>query len=286
MKQKGLPVRQTGLVPVVIVILITLTLGVYLLYSKQTKLSNALLPTPTSSFESSTAAETDDKKEFSKRQINLNAKFFADIDYPSTITSIPETDLVGLSCTSYYVFTRYSGSKKYYEVLHYDKIGKENFSIDQNKNHSTIYSSLLQVLNRESLTQITICDTEDNRTFVEYGIPSKNTSSNVFPIKTAYAGGGGSDVYFGEFNFANKSFKQIVYIPYEKSAYWGCTQPLQMTKSNIFYLLCAGGEGGGFIGNYRASIYAINVSSNTYKRIILCTYVEGSKPDEAIPSCQ
>lgn len=74
--------KQKGLAPILIVLLIALGIGGYLLYQKQQQTIQAP-PTPTSTFESTNSAETANWKTYANDKYNFSFK------YPSNFSQVP-----------------------------------------------------------------------------------------------------------------------------------------------------------------------------------------------------
>ncbi len=91
-KQKGLPVSQVGLVPILIIILIALAVGGYLIYQKQFKPTpvSQPLPSPIASPIASSSAETDNPDSIGANwKTYTNSQFGYSFKYPSDYKSYP-----------------------------------------------------------------------------------------------------------------------------------------------------------------------------------------------------
>jgi hypothetical protein len=107
--------------------------------------------------------------------------------------------------------------------------------------------------NTRDLNSIQICNTEEDRQFVIYGISNQG-------------GGSGDDVYVSYIK-ADGTLDKETRIPQDNSPYFGCFGPLVLTTKQVLYMDCGGGDG----GYGAASIYKLNLNDSTSVQVIKCT---------------
>lgn len=241
--------NQKGLAPILIVLSIILVIGIAggAYYFGTKKIVNpiqpsASVPTVTSQTPQSTVNNQLSTKNYLKRQIDPTKKFFESKDFPAEVTSANEANLIGMSCSKEYFSWDESDPTYYNEqtqqsekitnqaLLNYLKIIRDN-------NETKIVNSILA------------CDTEDERTIVDYRIGP--------------CGGGCAGIPNFSFVERDSSLKLIAEIlPNNEGAYYGC-YPLQLTKDSTLYLSCIG-EGSG-------SIKKLDLNTGKYSILISCT---------------
>lgn len=188
--------------------------------------------------------------EYKPRQFEQGDMFLGykwNVKYPEELTLVNEKDLTSLSCT-----------RTYWQDLSYPN----NFVT--NEEGETVYSltnekllSYIRVLNDKyapkHVMRISVCNTEDGKAFVFYGI--------------SMGGGGGywGKPYIGIDN--GEGIKETV----ENIGSGGCSA-LQLLQNEFLYIKCSASEGGG--GEYM--VFQINLSNKSTSRLIYC-FTEGSK---------
>lgn len=190
---------------------------------------------------------------FPKRQFSLTEKLFEDREYPVELSSIPESDLVGMSC-----------SKDYFSWS-----GNDYSYTDPKTNETTKLSDsrLLTYLSKAeanhgkgNIISIAYCDIENGKTIVGY--------------RAGPCGGGCAGIQ--HFSYADNAGNLTLMTkvqPQEEGAYYGC-KPAELTKNKILYLKCSG-EG-------TASVQKLDLTTNTYTPVISCRYTNYGEPDSTI----
>lgn len=184
--------------------------------------------------------------------------------YPSEITSVKESDLVGIKCSTNLTCISPYDSCTYYPKGA-DTSEKPQTTTDPKilalikEANKTVDSITLAPLSQQ-IEEVTYCETTEGGEVLRYKTPSDG-------------GGAGGKEYIG---ISNKDgiVTKVTSIS-EKLAYFGCTSPLQMTKDKVLYYECAGGiqgMGGG------KSIYKINIDTNSSSLLKKCI----SLKDESI----
>ena len=205
---------------------------------------------------------------FIKRQFDINKQIKISennfIDYPKEIVNINENNLIGMKCSPYIWYGYDSDSYLYYDE-----------SVSVQKDTKTLTDKRLLKLITEAqktvpgktIGDVRFCDIEDNRTVLQYGI---------------HGGGGGSEntANFGVVN-ADGTVKKITAISNDGAPYFECRQPLQLTKTNLLYYECGGGDG--LLG--ATSFYKINLSNNSHSAVLKCTSV-GSETEPVKITCK
>lgn len=259
--------NQKGLAPIVIILLITLLGGGYFIYQSQGKITTpSSQPTP-QPFEPSSSAPVSispaspynpeeytvwtyglplSSEGFKKRQFDINKKFFKSKNYPDEVINISEENLVGMKCTPR-IFKSVGPSA----IAELTEEKKEKLLALIKEADKTI-DKLDRFGNPAEIYEVTYCQTEDGRQILRYKISSGG------------GGGGGAD-YIGLVNPDN-TIKRVAKIADNHFAYFGCYNPLQLTKDNILYYNCWGGDGPSGV----ASIYKISLNDSSVKRLIDC----------------
>lgn len=181
---------------------------------------------------------------YSKRQFDINSKFYLTQNYPSELVNIKEDNLLGMNCSQQYVHqmgTWYSDYDKKIEIKDANLLRLIESAPTDLKGFET-----------DSFVFFAFCAIENGGTVVKY---------------EKLAGGGGSRniVYFGMAN-AIGSVEEVTSIKTDGSVGFTCNMPLQFTRSNMLYYSCGGGDG----GSGSASIYKIDINNKTNTRIIKC----------------
>lgn len=246
---------QRGFIPIWvtigILVLISVTGGIYYLVKSSSKPTDSSPPTLT-------LKASPSPRQFIKRQF-ASKDYFESQPYPDELLKVSEDNLIGMRCTGWYL--KQNGD---YEINMED--GSSVKLTDQN---------LLQIvlnLNKSILKETNAfqaCFTESNQTILEY---------------ETWGGGGGTKniAHFGLVS-SNGSFRKVSSIPNSGMPYFGCSTPLQLTKDNILYYSC-GGADGGFIGD---EIYAINLTTGTHRFVISCeSILVDFKNDKTKVTCE
>lgn len=234
----------------VIMGIILLISGAYFLgtqYGNQSSLTQTV-PSPTSTAyqPSPTPAITNTPEvlEYKTRYFNTSDMFFNGEPYPSELTSIPDSSLTPMACTSLY----YSSNNDGKNFISYDeKTQKSNPLID---------SSLLgdiQLLNKKyngTVSDILSCTLKQGKTIVLYNLIHRRFGSQ--------------GTYVGVVD-AESSDILDVGIMRTMGIYFGCGYPLQQTE-NAFYYECRGGDGGGG----EALIYKLSLDNFSISIIRQC----------------
>lgn len=202
--------------------------------------------------EASHSLPTLDEVFYKKTQIDLGEKILSQFEFPKSLTSIKENDLVRMDCKNFNNFgdTYNAGSFSYH-----DDSSSTNISLSESAEFSKVLDLLKADLNK-NINNIVLCRTEDNRLFVEYG--------NVI---SKYRGGGNpSDSYFAEIK--EDKVIHISKIPAADFAYYSCSTPILLTQKDELYILCGGGEGG--CSPRAEDIYKIDIFKKTYSKVTSC----------------
>lgn len=241
--------RNLPIILGVLVLLFVVGVGAYYLGTKQNKplASNITsTPTPTENAISQVTpiptSTSNSVKEYKARYFNVTDNFWENIKYPTELTQIVESSLTPISCTS-----TYSG------------YGKDYTSYDEKTQKSTPLTNALllnyiQTINKKyegkTVSEIFACSPEQGKTVILYSLGP--------------CGGGCSGIpYVG---IVNGSDIQEAGTMQEDMAYFGCRQPLQLTKDNIFYFKCGGGDGPGA----STSIYKLSLNNLALSKVKHC----------------
>lgn len=181
---------------------------------------------------------------YSKRQFDINSKFYLTQGYPSEVIDTKEDNLLGISCSQQYVrqmdkwYSDYDNKTELKDANLLRLIESASLDLKGSKTDSFIFFAF--------------CAIENGGTIVKY---------------EKWAGGGGSRnvVFFGVLNTSG-SVEEVTNIKNDGMPYFTCNRPLQLTASNILYYGCGGGDG----GSGSASIYKIDLNKKTSTRIIKC----------------
>lgn len=248
MNQKGF---SSLILILVIVLLITASAGSYYLGTKampSPKQSIVSTTTPLSSASPSPVASIADQTpsllgESKKRFYDPAKVFTGKALYPTELTSVPEKDLSSLECSP--SFRRDDPNNRY---VYYK---------DGSSNPTTMSDSKLTELAEKSFEvdfggeDYLACRIDDGRYIVIYSKPY---------------GGGGSGNKVGVGLLTGETYEKITEIVTDGSPYFGCSSPLQLSKTNILWYSCGGGDGA-YAAN---SIYKIDLSAKTNNRLIKC----------------
>ncbi|MBM3209315.1 hypothetical protein FJZ40_03425 [Candidatus Shapirobacteria bacterium] len=186
--------------------------------------------------------------DYNKRLFNPTEKFIETQDYPQELLRLAEDELVGLSCSPNYSKANSLGDNTY---GYWDEQTETIINLTDQR-ILDIVSSANRVVPGNNIASIQICDTEDRKTFAKYGVQLSG-------------GGAGEDVYFAKVLSGRTLGGPLFLSGNQQAAYFGCSKPLQLTKTDLLYYQC-GGE-----GNY--SIYKVYLGANpTLKKVIECVY--------------
>ena len=201
------------------------------------------LPTQQSTSIPTTSADNTASNEFKVRYYNPNDIFFDKEKYPIEITDVQDSSLTQMSCTS-----NYTGYGKDYTS--YDESTRKSNPLTD----KTLLSDI-QMLNKQyngkTVSEILACVPQQGKRIVLYSLGP--------------CGGGCSGIpYVGVED--STGIHQVSQIQ-NNMAYFGCRQPLQLTKTNNFYFKCGGGDGPGA----SASIYNLSLNNLTVTKVKECT---------------
>lgn len=200
-------------------------------------------------------------KSFTKRHFDVTEKFFSTQSFPSTLLNMNENELISMRCTQWF----------------------ENVSPSEDQTHFSYYNESLEKSVRLTDAQLLNLIQPANKTLPSgsgtissiRGCETENGTYIVIYSLTRGGGGAGSDTYFAFANSDN-SLQKITTIPSENGAYFACHQPLQLTKTNLLYYRCSGGEG------TMASIYEVDLNKNTNKLFYQCIYTRPFSEDSKV----
>jgi len=190
-------------------------------------------------------------KPFVKRQFNMTEKFFSTQSFPSTLLSKNDNELTSSRCTERY--ENWSPSQNQLQFSYYNETSKKNIQLTDTR-LLTFITAANKNVSSGIISSIQFCETENGKYIVIYS-------------QTHGGGGAGSDTYFAYANPDN-TLQKITTIPSEQGAYFACFQPLQLTKTNVFYYQCSGGEGN------MASIYEVDLTNNSHKLFYQCEFTK------------
>lgn len=246
------PVKnQRGNLPIILGVLVLLFVvgaGAYYLGMKQNKpltsnITSTPSPTENASSQVTPLPTTSNAiKEYKARYFNLTDNLWENTKYPTELTQLAESSLTPISCTP-----TYSG------------YGKDYTSYDEKTQKSTPLTdasllNYIQTINNKyegkTVSEIFACSPEQGKTVVLYSLGP--------------CGGGCSGIpYVG---VVNGSDIQEAGTMQEGMAYFGCRQPLQLTKDNMFYFRCGGGDGPGA----STSIYKLSLNNLSLSKVKHC----------------
>lgn len=224
----------------------------------QPKDQNQTYPSSTTTvFQPSPTQTPITKAGYLKRQFDPTKKFFSTRDYPTEIINITDTQLVGMKCTAGLTcVSPYTECTYYPENADTSKPPSKttdpqllNIIKEANK---TIDKETVMGTPTRDIEEVTSCEIDDGRQILRY--------------KTGGGGGGAGSVDYIGVVSPSRTINKIASIQ-ENTAYFGCYQPLQLTKSNILYYQCGGGDGMGGSG----SIYKIDLQNKTALPLLQCT---------------
>ncbi len=200
----------------------------------------------------STFKFVDENTGFSKRLFNPTDKLIENYGLPTILTNLKDSELIGINCSHYYEGD-YNGGF----VTYFGSSSSEGIKL-------TDEELLSFVRNNPSISAISQCKTDSGETIIHYEV---------------FAGGGGMGnvAYFGKLS-ASGTIQNKITIPNDGAPYFGCRNPYALTKNNIFYWGCGGGDGG--FG--QVSIYAINFSKATVDKVTKCTSTANSSADDPV----
>jgi len=253
--------NQKGFIPLILIVVIlsilAITGGVYYYESDKKQSAQVKTQPPGKSNLELPKSKTD--VDFISKQFDKDQKFFESEPYPLEITSIKESELLGMKCSPNLTCT------SPYDSCTYSPEGADTSKKPQISTDSKILKLIKEAVKTidpttpgsisRQIDEVTSCETTEGYQLLRY--------------KTGGGGGGtGSKENFG---IANKdgTFTRISSIN-ERLAYFGCTSPLLLTKDKILYYQCEGGTQG--LGGGR-SIYKINLNANSSSLLKKCISV-------------
>lgn len=183
-------------------------------------------------------------KIYSKRQFDINSKFYLTQSYPSELIDVKEDNLLGMNCSQQYV--------RKTDIWYSDYDNKIELKDANLLRLIESASTELKGSKTDSFIFFTFCAIENGETIVKY---------------ERWAGGGGSQnvVYFGVVNESG-NVEEVTRMNTDGTVGFTCNMPLQLTSSNILYYGCGGGDG----ASGSASIYKIDLNNKISTRIIKC----------------
>ena len=116
--------------------------------------------------------------------------------------------------------------------------------------------------------------------FVVLTTPKPKSSSLDIVPKVFAGGGGGWDAYVFQLIRSSSVPRKIAYIPFQNAAYWGCGTVYAITKYDIAYMECGGGDG----GVSSTDLYQVNLASFSAEKILHCQSGFNSQ-QESVWSC-
>lgn len=253
--QKDASLFWKVLVGVLVLVVGALAFVIYSLYQSIQILTQLPSPTPPASIEPSANPTVPSQPQssptvpsaspisgsFVKRLFVPDSFFFSKNPFPREMRDLKDEQLVGLSCTGAYDYNYNDVNPSYLK-----------FTNDTEPVALTDFQLLAFLKTNKDISSISKCVTDTNQTIIHYDI-------------AAGGGGTGTKAYFGFIN-QNNQVTNLITIPNDGAPYFGCRSPYALTKNNIFYYGCGGGDGG--MG--QGSIYKINLSSKTFEKLILC----------------
>ncbi len=187
---------------------------------------------------------------FSKRLVDTTKFFTEKISFPIEMMSLSDADLVGLSCSKHY-----DG----------DNTGKFFAYTESSSQIPMTDTVLLQVAkDKPTASALMQCTTQKGQTIVLY----ENFSG----------GGGSNNVSHFALRSSAGTLTDIAQITNDGAPYFTCNRPYMLTGNNIFYWGCGGGDGG--FG--QSSIYAIDLTNKTVRRVLKCTSTADSSIDNPV----
>ncbi len=200
------------------------------------------IPTQVSTFSSSLP------KEYKIRHFDITEDFAPENEkYPTEITQASDDSLTPIYCTPNYTKygDKYTSSDETNKTITLDDLETLNYI----KTLEEKYKS-----EDRSVMEISTCAPKEDKIIILYSLGP--------------CGGGCSGVpYVGIVNGEEiKEIANISKLEDQGMAYFGCRQPLQLTKNNIFYFTCGGGDGPGS----SASIYKLSLVTEAVSRIETC----------------
>lgn len=188
------------------------------------------------------------KGDYKKRVFEPKNMIARDPSYYKVLYEIPNDQLVGMKCSRYYSENNES------ELSYYDEQADKLVQLTD-QNMLRIYSSL-EADNKRSISAIQLCQVENGIMFVEYEY-------------WGGGGGGGNQSSFGILQ-PDWSVEKIAVVAAADYGwpYFGCRNPLQVTKNGQLYYGCSGGDGGG--GGF--GIILVDLKNKEYQPVLRCDY--------------
>ncbi|MCL4397897.1 hypothetical protein M1403_02630 [Patescibacteria group bacterium] len=173
--------------------------------------------------------------DYLKRQFPPN-KFMGLENYPQEITSVKESDLVGLKCSPYY-------NKDWNGIWYRSGDGKK--LADGSQETSAFFQKLQsfsEILIKKPIeSNFQLCETEDGRQLVLH-------DNHLGLVK------------------ADITFVPVTTLSDPGDPYFVCPNPIQLTKSDLFYYECGSGDGGAAYG----FLFRIDLNQKTSQLIRKC----------------
>lgn len=189
-------------------------------------------------------------KNFVKTQIDVSSKFFDNFDFPQSIKNIPESELVGMECSS-----NISWDGKTFNLWNYSDPANFSSSIKPVQSNDAFYKAI-----RYKLFQIKATSNVDENLTFNY---CKDENGNAY---IEYNGTG-----FGSIDSLG-NIKNIANIPL---VFMSCGFPIELTTNGELIYACTGGD-----TRAHAEIYGVNMQSKIVKHYYSCvTGSPGIKPE-------
>lgn len=168
--------------------------------------------------------------------------------YTEKTIEILETNnenLVGVKCTPN--FGRIYPEEPFMYSINGEKLENKNPKI------SNLISRLEKMNPESTLIAVRACLTDDGRTFIDY---------TTYPGKRLQV-----DFTSHLAQEKDNKIENLVKIIKDR-AYTGCGGPLQLTKDNIFYRECSGGDG----PRFRIEVYKIDLNNRQVATVQICHF--------------
>ena len=244
----------------ILVVVIFASVGSYYLGTQQNRPEQLSSVTPSDSpsalpsetiVPKSTMTAAVDTKKYLNRFFNPAESWFREggEKYPTELTQIESSGLIPLSCTPVMTATDSSGDIVY---QYYNEETKLNDTLTD-----SVYLNYIDQLNKINTTktttqinEIVFCSTKEETAFIMYGLgPCGGGCSGIPYVAVA----------------KNSKVSEVGKIE-DNMAYFGCREPLQLTKDAIFYFRCGGGDG----PSGSASIFKLSLDDLKLSRLRYC----------------
>jgi hypothetical protein len=192
---------------------------------------------------------------FSKRQFNTSENFLAEKPYPTEILKIGEEDLVDIGCGPALFCNTSYGLKS---DCHYPLIpslpfdDKNEATADLEGDLSVLVKQLEKTMNNALLGTLQICTTKNKNYILLYRTSDELRGPNYIGLLKQ-----------------DGAVQRIATINETGLPYGGC-ELLQLTKSDILYYQCMGGDG----PYYTKIIYKADLANKTSSRLTKCVHTE------------